>query len=212
MTSTENTTPGDLPTDERRVLRDALQELLLAYEDRVPQGALDGVAADARAALAAQAIPTDCDVRKIMLDIVPGDGSGFEVFAENVGQVVDKLTELAVRAEEAESKLAQWGYTKADPVRNNPVSALAIRILVESGRVTQADADSAFTVACAAMEDEAEKMNVTLPWVTRKHAPATQAEPVQAQQPDQFIRCEKCTHMNLPAVPKAQQAAQGGEA
>lgn len=64
---------------------------------------------------------------------------------------------------------------KAEPVRNNPVSALAIRILVESGRVTQADADSAFTIACEAMEQEAERMNVELPWVSRKTAPAADA-------------------------------------
>lgn len=51
-------------------------------------------------------VPEDCDVRKILLDIVPGDGNGLEVFAKNVGEVVDKLTELAVRLDEAEIKLA----------------------------------------------------------------------------------------------------------
>lgn len=52
-------------------------------------------------------IPADCDVRTILLDVVPGDGDGLEVYAKNTAQVVDKLTELAVRAEEAESKLTQ---------------------------------------------------------------------------------------------------------
>ena len=54
----------------------------------------------------------------------------------------------------------------AQPVqRNNPLSALAIRLLVEAGHVSQEQADEAFGVACRAVEAEAQRMNVSLPWV-----------------------------------------------
>lgn len=46
------------------------------------------------------------DVRKILLDIVPCDGSGLEVFAKTVDDVRDKLTEMSIRLDEAETKLA----------------------------------------------------------------------------------------------------------
>lgn len=55
-----------------------------------------------------------------------------------------------------------------EPVnRNDPVSALAIRILVALEKVSQNDADHAFRLACEALEDEARRMNVELPWVVR---------------------------------------------
>ena len=52
-------------------------------------------------------------------------------------------------------------------VRNDPISALAIRYLVQNGAVTQEAADSAFTAACEAAEEAAERLNQTLPWVKR---------------------------------------------
>lgn len=66
--------------------------------------------------------------------------------------------------------LSQQASTQ-EVARNNPVSALAIRILVGSGRITQAEADNAFTLACQAMEEEAQRMNVELPWVVRTGRP-----------------------------------------
>jgi hypothetical protein len=49
--------------------------------------------------------------------------------------------------------------------RNNPLSALSIRLLVGTGKVSQQDANDAFHVACAAVQSEAERLNETLPWV-----------------------------------------------
>jgi len=53
-----------------------------------------------------EAIPDDCDVRKILLCVVPGDGSGHEVYAKNIGDVEQLLIELGERLEEFESARA----------------------------------------------------------------------------------------------------------
>lgn len=50
----------------------------------------------------APSIPKELDVRTILLEIVPGDGSGFEVYAKSVSEVVDKLSEMGERLEEWE--------------------------------------------------------------------------------------------------------------
>ncbi len=55
----------------------------------------------------------------------------------------------------------------AVPERNNPLSALSIRLLVSAGACTQAQADAAFHAACTMLEEEAVRQNLTLPWVTR---------------------------------------------
>lgn len=59
--------------------------------------------------------------------------------------------------------------------RNNPLSALAIRLLVGRGKVSQEDANDAFHAACAAVQSEAERMNEKLPWVVAR-LPATMSE------------------------------------
>lgn len=56
-----------------------------------------------RAALAAQpgSVAADCDVRTIMLDVVPGwDGEGVEVYAKSVAEVEAKLGEIWTELEE----------------------------------------------------------------------------------------------------------------
>lgn len=58
-----------------------------------------------------------------------------------------------------------------EPLRNNPISALAIRLLVAKGHVTQEIADWAFHLACSATQDEARKMGVDLPWVVANPRP-----------------------------------------
>lgn len=51
----------------------------------------------------AEAVPSDCDVRKIMLDVVPGeDGMGREVYAKNVSEVLALLTKMGQRIEDLE--------------------------------------------------------------------------------------------------------------
>lgn len=47
-------------------------------------------------------IPTDCDVRKILLRVVPGDGDGYEVYAKNVSDVENLLCKLGQRLEDFE--------------------------------------------------------------------------------------------------------------
>src|SRR5574341_1502003 len=60
-----------------------------------------------------------------------------------------------------------------------PAQALAIPLLVAAGHVSQAKADEAFSIACNAFEEEAQRMDVELPWVTRAaQPPAVEAEPV----------------------------------
>jgi hypothetical protein len=53
-----------------------------------------------------EAIPEDCDVRKILLRVVPGDGSGHEVYAKNVGDVEQLLTEMGERLDDFEGARA----------------------------------------------------------------------------------------------------------
>lgn len=47
----------------------------------------------------------DRDVTRILLDVVPGDGDGIEVYAKSVDDVVDRLTEMAEQIEALQSKL-----------------------------------------------------------------------------------------------------------
>lgn len=70
--------------------------------------------------------------------------------------------------------------------RNDPLSALSIRILVANGTVSQSDADAAFTLACEALEEEARKMNATMPWVRAK---PQARKPLTTEQRKE--RCEK---------------------
>ncbi|RKP44725.1 hypothetical protein [Pararobbsia silviterrae] len=57
-------------------------------------------------------IPADCDVRKILLRVVPGDGSGQEVYARNVPDVEQLLSEMGERLDAVEGAdekpLATW--------------------------------------------------------------------------------------------------------
>lgn len=46
-------------------------------------------------------------VTNIMTAVVPGDGSGQEVYAKSVNEVVDLLTKLSEQAEESDSRQAQ---------------------------------------------------------------------------------------------------------
>lgn len=50
----------------------------------------------------ATTVPADCDVRKILLRVVPGDGSGHEVYAKNVADVEVLLSEMGERLEDFE--------------------------------------------------------------------------------------------------------------
>lgn len=52
-------------------------------------------------------------VTHILLAVVPGDGSGQEVYAQSVADVEDKLSELGERAEEADSLKAQLAAQQA---------------------------------------------------------------------------------------------------
>jgi hypothetical protein len=50
----------------------------------------------------------DTDVRKILLDMVPGeDGESLEVYANSAADVVRKLSEMGERIEELEGQLAK---------------------------------------------------------------------------------------------------------
>lgn len=50
------------------------------------------------------AMPAELDVRRILLRIVPGDGSGLEVYAKTVADVERTLTEMSERIEELEDR------------------------------------------------------------------------------------------------------------
>lgn len=75
------------------------------------------VASRGDAVSGAVAIPADCDVRKIPLRVVPGDGSGLEVYVKNTKDVEDLLCEMGVKLEDYE--LA----ARPAPVGVSPVGA-----------------------------------------------------------------------------------------
>jgi hypothetical protein len=57
-------------------------------------------------------IPADCDVRKIMLRVVPGDGSGQEVYARNVAEVEGLLSDMGLKLEEFELNAMSKGMSE----------------------------------------------------------------------------------------------------
>lgn len=62
-------------------------------------------------------------VTNIMLNVVPGDGSGFEVFAKSTSDVVDLLTKMSEKIEDFElSKQAQ--QAKPKPLTGSEVDVL----------------------------------------------------------------------------------------
>lgn len=70
----------------------------------------------------------------------------------------------------------------SEPVeRNDPLSALSIRLLVHLGKVSQDDANEAFHLACTMLQKEAEEMNVKLPWVVVPHPSAQASESAEAR-------------------------------
>jgi hypothetical protein len=86
--------------------------------------------------------------------------------------------------------------------RNNPVSALAIRLLVGTGACTQEQADAAFHAACTMLEEEAERQNLSLPWVMRKPAPLTDSQiDALMPEPDGAAEANKVRCEVLPGVP-----------
>jgi hypothetical protein len=84
---------------------------------------------------------------------------------------------LIARRRAADSALAEYDAFVAagtngvqagalpEPESNNPISALAIRLLVGLGKVSQEDANQAFHAACHFVQEEARRANVELPWV-----------------------------------------------
>ncbi|CAJ4108352.1 Uncharacterised protein [Burkholderia pseudomallei] len=99
MTTTENSRADALTDDEI----DAIYERVHAEWEARNKCAPNLWVAFARAILAASPveqpaaapIPEDCDVRNILLDVVPGeDGEGQEVYARNIADVERLLSEM----------------------------------------------------------------------------------------------------------------------
>ena len=70
---------------------------------------LDGSASIADTA---ESIPADCDVRKILLRVTPGDGNGHEEYARNVGDVEALLSEMGSKLEEFQLGIADTAGAK----------------------------------------------------------------------------------------------------
>jgi len=65
---------------------------------------------------AREPVPADCDVRKIMLDVVPGwDGMGQEVYAKSVREVEDLLSGMGQRLEDFELGITRPQAADAQP-------------------------------------------------------------------------------------------------
>lgn len=84
---------------------------------------------------------------------------------------------------EAPAGQAAAGVQGEKPNRNDPVSALAIRVIVAKGYCTQEQANECFSLACDALEAEAARMNEELPWVTRVPSPAVERGVAEERMP-----------------------------
>lgn len=74
-------------------------------------------AADMVALQAAATLPSDCDVRTILLDVVPGDhGMGQEVYARNVEDVERVLNEMSARLSFESRTVDGWQPPETAPV------------------------------------------------------------------------------------------------
>ena len=116
--------------------------------------AMNGVSARLSAAMRGLLVGTSADGSEIRM---PAAGAVRGAFAA--------LAEVEAAEREADK-----------PLRNDPLSALAIRLLVGMGQVTQEQANEAFRVACQAMEDEARRLDMTLPWVTAEKPVARESK------------------------------------
>ena len=70
-----------------------------------------------------EAVPADCDVRRIMLDVVPGwDGEGVEVYAKTVADVEAALTRMD---EQIENFAAQPASPERKPLSRSQIDDFA---------------------------------------------------------------------------------------
>jgi hypothetical protein len=68
-----------------------------------------------------ETIPDDCDVRKILLSVEPGDGDGHEVYARNVAEIEELLSSMGERLEDLQ------GAVTALPDELHPDTANLVR-------------------------------------------------------------------------------------
>jgi len=124
--------------------------------------AVNSVLVNAVAAQASVAgIPSNCDVRKILLDVVPGDGSGFEVFAKSCDDVVTKLSELGDRAEEWEAQFR----TAEHQLKQAPAVAVPPEKL--SGKFTYCGAPARFLTALKMLPGSNNPYRYAIAWSTK---------------------------------------------
>ncbi|WP_202863795.1 DUF3850 domain-containing protein [Burkholderia gladioli] len=85
-----------------------------------------------------RAIPEDCDVRKILLRVVPGDGDGHEEYARNVADVEQLLSEMGERLEGLDSARASQAAapTRIEALRKGLFNARDALQTIYENRVT----------------------------------------------------------------------------
>lgn len=78
-------------------------------------------------------------------------------FVDAVAHPLNMLALLDMADRSAATTATHTLKSEKQPIEaNNPRTALAIRVLVAAGRITQEEADNAFRLACEAMKREAE--------------------------------------------------------
>lgn len=102
-------------TDTEQLLRDALEAVCTSYECDKYRGwemgapnwhismqkAKEALAATSQQAEGEPIVPAEFDIRRILLDVVPGiDGMGEEVYAKSVDDVIDRLGKLGRQVED----------------------------------------------------------------------------------------------------------------
>lgn len=120
----------------------------------------------------------ETDVRSILLDVVPGpDGMGVEVYAQNVGDVERKLSELCDKLESHEfgNQPAPLTVPIPDGYDSSTLTGKRVILLFESQDAAVTWLEGFYKAYDAAKGTKT--MNIVLPLTAAPHPPAQQAAP-----------------------------------
>lgn len=100
--------------------------------------------ADICTVLPAEPDGKEFDVRRIMLDIVPGDGDGYEVYAKNIGQVEEALSKGYMEVEDLQGRVETL---RAQLVRTREAFVVAVGDKSPFAKMALADIDEVLSHA-----------------------------------------------------------------
>jgi hypothetical protein len=117
-----------------RLTPEGTQEFWGFAEKPLPPGTKLYAAPQPPAAPAPAVVPSELDVRRIMLAVVPGDdGMGLEVFANNVDDVVERLSDMGERLADLEDAPAP---AQRERLTYAQIADIVLRVVYEGNAST----------------------------------------------------------------------------